>query len=134
MSLILHIIVTYIKGNIIRKLQKLYSLPRNPRVNNKSPMIFVKKPLSTGDLSPACKIFTERPDVEENLGQANIRRGIFQGDCLSPLLFMCLLLFTHILRDAAPGYHFASKGQKVNHLLFMDGLSYVHAVKSHLNP
>ena len=23
-------------------------------------------------------------------------------------------------RDAAPGYHFASNGQKVNHLLFMD--------------
>ena len=26
----------------------------------------------------------------------------------------------HILRDAAPGYHFASNRQKVNHLLFMD--------------
>ena len=42
---------------------------------------------------------------------------------MSPLLFvMCLLLLTHILRDAAPGDHFASKGQKVNHLLFMDDL------------
>ena len=42
---------------------------------------------------------------------------------MSPLLFVvCLLLLTHILRDAAPGYHFASKGQKVNHLLFMDDL------------
>ena len=35
---------------------------------------------------------------------------------------MCLLPLTHILRDAAPGYHFASNGQKVNHLLFMDDL------------
>ena len=37
MSLLLHIIVTYIKENIITKLQKFYSLPRNPRAGNKSP-------------------------------------------------------------------------------------------------
>ena len=61
MSLLLHIIVTYIKENIITKLQKLYSLPRNPRAGNKSPALFVKKPLCTGDLSPSCKIFIERP-------------------------------------------------------------------------
>ena len=57
MSLLLHIIVTYIKENITTKLQKLYSLPRDPR----APMLFVKKPLCTGDLSPAHKIFIERP-------------------------------------------------------------------------
>ena len=60
---------------------------------------------------------------EENLGKVNIRQGIFQGDSLSPLSFVvCLLPLTHILRDAAPGYHFASNRQKVNHLLFMDDL------------
>ena len=57
---------------------------------------------------------------EINLGEVNIRQGIFQGDSLSPLLFVvCLLPLTHILRDAAPGYHFASNRQKVNHLLWM---------------
>ena len=61
MSLLLHIIVTYIKENIIAKLQKLYSPPRNPRAGNKSPALFVKKPLYTGDLSPARKKFIERP-------------------------------------------------------------------------
>ena len=40
MSLLLHIIVTYIKENIITKLQKLYSLPRTPRAGNKSPALF----------------------------------------------------------------------------------------------
>ena len=60
---------------------------------------------------------------EENLGEVNIRHGIFQGGSLSPLLFVvCLLPFTHILRDAVPGYHFASNGEYVNHLLFMDDL------------
>ena len=61
---------------------------------------------------------------EENLGVVDIRRGIFQGDSLSPLLFV-------VLRDAAPGYHFASNAQKVNHLLFMDDLTQV--MKSLLN-
>ena len=42
---------------------------------------------------------------------------------MSPLLFIvCLLTFTNTLRDTAPGNHFASNGQKVNHLLFMDDL------------
>ena len=60
---------------------------------------------------------------EENLGEVNIRREIFQGNSLSPLLFVvCLLPQTHILRDAAPGYYFARNGQKVSHLLFMDDL------------
>ena len=51
MSLLLHIMVTYIKENIIIKLQKLYSPPRNRRAGNKSPALFVKKPFCTGDLS-----------------------------------------------------------------------------------
>ena len=60
---------------------------------------------------------------EENLGEVNIRRGIFQGDSLSSLLFVVFLLpLTPILRDAAPGYHFASNRQKVSHLLLMDDL------------
>ena len=61
MSLLLDIIVTYIKENIITKVQKLYSLPRNPRVGNKLPALLVKKPLCTGDLSPTLKILIERP-------------------------------------------------------------------------
>ena len=59
MSLLLHIIVTYIKENIIKKLQKLYSPTRNPRVANKSHMLFVKKPSFTGNLWPRSKMFIE---------------------------------------------------------------------------
>ena len=47
---------------------------------------------------------------EENLEEINIRRGIFQGDSLSPLLYVvCLLPLTRMLRDAVPGYHFAKR-------------------------
>ena len=60
---------------------------------------------------------------EENLGKVNIRQGIFQGDSLSPLVFVvCLGPLIYIFRDAAPRYDFASNGQKVNHLVFMDNL------------
>ena len=62
MSLLLQIIVIYIKENIITKLQKLYSPPKKSRVGNKSPVLFVKKPCCTGNLSPVCKILIERPE------------------------------------------------------------------------
>ena len=78
MSLLLHIIVTYVKENIITKLQKLYSLPRNPRADNNLPMLFVKKPLCMGNLLPVCKIFIERPEVCNifTISQKEVRNGI----------------------------------------------------------
>ena len=42
---LVHIIVTSIKENILTKLQKFYSLPRNLREGNKSPVLFLKKKL-----------------------------------------------------------------------------------------
>ena len=63
MLLLLHIIVTYIKENIITKLQKLYSPPRNVMVGNKLLALFLKKPLRMGNLSPGHKIFIKRPDL-----------------------------------------------------------------------
>ena len=57
-----------------------------------------------------------------NLGEVNIKRGIFQRDSLSPLLFVkALLPHTLILRKATAGYHFTDK-TKINHLLLMDDL------------
>ena len=63
MSLLLGIIMTYIKENIITKFQKLFSQPRTPMAGNKLATLFVKKALYMGDLSPACKIFTGRPVI-----------------------------------------------------------------------
>ena len=58
----------------------------------------------------------------EFLGKVDIRRGIFQGDGLSPLLFViCMRRLTEILRKVPMGYTLKC-GEKLNHLLFMDDL------------
>ena len=60
----------------------------------------------------------------ETLGEVRIRRGIFQGDSLSPLLFIVAMLpLTAILkRETALGYKFGREKRRINHLLFMDDL------------
>ena len=60
---------------------------------------------------------------KETLAQVNIRRGIFQGDSSSPLLFvMALIPLTLILRKCKNGYNFSRTKDKINHLLYMDDL------------
>jgi hypothetical protein len=57
------------------------------------------------------------------LGTVNIKRGIFQGDSFSPLLFVIALIpLTHVLRETNMGYQLEKNGPKINHLLFMDDL------------
>ena len=58
----------------------------------------------------------------EYLANANITRGIFQGDSLSPLLFViCMIHLSQILRKLKPGYTLKNE-EKLNHLFFMDDL------------
>ena len=67
---------------------------------------------------------TELTSGNISLGQVKIKRGIFQGDSLSPLLFvMCMIPLTYILREEEAGYRLGkTKNRKINHLLFMDDL------------
>ena len=59
----------------------------------------------------------------EELGEVSIRRGIFHGDSLSPLLFVVAMIpLTSLLRMEEMGYRFGKEGKKINHLLFMDDL------------
>ena len=58
----------------------------------------------------------------EDLGEVGIKRGIFQGDTLSPLLFVVAMIpLSIVLNNEAMGNKFGKEGKKINHL-FMDDL------------
>ena len=61
---------------------------------------------------------------KEELARVNIQSGIFQGDTLSPLLFVIgLIPLSQTLQKANAGYQLGKgKHKKINHLLFMDDL------------
>ena len=68
------------------------------------------------------------------LGQVDIRRRIFQGDFLSPLLFIVIMLpLALVLRKMKAGYKLAKDMKPMNHLLFMDDLKLYGASKDQLD-
>ena len=57
------------------------------------------------------------------LAEVNIRRGIFQGDSLSPLLFIIAMIpMTKALRKTKNGYQLGKQDAVINHLMFMDDI------------
>ena len=57
------------------------------------------------------------------LAEVNIKRGIFQGDALSPLLFITALIpMTRVLEKTEIGYQLKKGGTRINHLMFMDDI------------
>ena len=57
------------------------------------------------------------------LGEVEIKQGVFQGDSLFPLVFvLALISLSLILRKAKAAYEFSESKEKINHLLFMDDL------------
>ena len=59
----------------------------------------------------------------EVLGYVDVKRGIFQGDSLSPLLFVLSVIpISLVLRKVTACYEWGKKEYKINHLFFMDDL------------
>ena len=57
------------------------------------------------------------------LGTVDIKRGIFQGDSLSPLLFVMIMIpLSQQLNEANKGYKLKNTNRSISHLLFMDDL------------
>ena len=65
------------------------------------------------------------------LGEVDIKRDIFQGDSLSPLIFVLALIpLSLILRKAKAAYEFSGSKEKINLFLFIDDLKlYSHNEK-----
>ena len=57
------------------------------------------------------------------LGEVETKQGSFQGDSLSPLVFVLALIQLGLnLRKAKAAYEFSESKEKINHILFMDDL------------
>ena len=51
----------------------------------------------------------------QSLAEVKIQRGIFQGDALSPLLFVIAMMpLNHILRKCIAGYKLSKLQEKIN--------------------
>ena len=56
-----------------------------------------------------------------SLAETKIQRRIFQGDALSPLLFIIAMMpLNHILRKCTAGYKLSRSQEKINHLMYID--------------
>lgn len=66
-------------------------------------------------------------------GSVPVRRGIYQGDSLSPLWF-CLALnpLSTMLNKRNKGYEIGDSGQKISHLIYMDDIKVLGSTKEEI--
>ena len=81
---------------------------------------------SSGEVKKFIENTMENQSVElttgvKSLTEVKIQRGIFQGDALSPLLYLIAMIrLNHIFRKCAGGYTFMDCKKKTIHLIYMD--------------
>ena len=59
----------------------------------------------------------------KSLAEVKIQRDIFQGDALSPLLFVIAMMpLNHIRRKRTARYKLSKSQERINHLMHMDDI------------
>jgi len=72
---------------------------------------------------PMCTTaFTVNAENDNFCFEVDLRRGIFQGDSLSPLLFCLAISPLSTLLGQTEGYHCEYLGEPLTHIFFMDDL------------
>ena len=76
------------------------------------------QPVQRNNLSTMKTWKVELTAEERSSAEAKVQRGIFQGDALSPLLFIIAMVpLNHILRKCTAGYKLSKSQEKTNHLM-----------------
>ena len=103
--------------------RKAYDLVSHGRVNECMEMFGIAKNLRTFLKKKMQQWGLSLTTNGEDLGEVNVKRRIFQGDNLSPLLFVLKMVpLPLILKKVNACYKWGKKEYKLNHLLFMDDL------------
>ena len=88
------------------------------KISNKV-IVFIEKTMENWRVE-----FTAIEKSQAEVKKKKIQRGIFQGDVLSPLLFVIAMMpLNHILRKCTDGYKLHKSQEKINHLMHMDDIN-----------
>ena len=103
--------------------KKAYDMVPHSWIGNTLEMFGIADSVSNLVKESTQKWNTELTAGGRTLGNVKIRRGIFQGDSLSPLLFVIAMIpLSLILREVKIAYDIGKRNGELNHLLFMDDL------------
>ena len=107
-------------GRMLIKLNECLNKGDVPNWMTKGRTVLIMKDKDEGNVASNCRPISWRTELTscgENIGEVRIRRGIFQGDSLSPLLFVVVLVpMTLILRKARFAYEFQNGENKSSSL------------------